>query len=113
MWMGTSQGITSMMMATRQGSTGLPSSTTEAPAHSQGHEVTQLCPLTGCTYTSYSTKDPNMLSACLNQITMHMRYTHDVSMAESGGGGSSNTNPNPDKSYREYQEATSRGLSRR
>ena len=106
MGMGTSQGITGMKMATSQGTTGLPTSTTAAPAHSQGHEVMQFCPVAGCTYTSYPTKDPNMLSACLNQIPMHMRYTHDVSMAESGGGGSSNTNPNPDKSYREYQEAT-------
>jgi hypothetical protein len=101
MGMGTSQGITGMVMATSQGITVLPTSTTAAPAHSQGHEVTQFCLVAGCTYTSYPTRDPNMLSTCLNQITMHMRYTHHVSLSESGGGGSKNTNPQPDKSYRE------------
>ena len=97
-----------MGVVTSQGFTSLPTSTTAAPAHSQGHEVTQFCPVAGCTYTSYPTRDPNMLLACLNQITMHMKYTHDVSMSESGGGGvgNNNINPQPDKSYRKYQEAT-------
>ena len=97
-----------MGVVTSQGITSLPTSTTAAPAHSQGHKVTQFCPVAGCTYTSYPTRDPNMLLACLNQITMHMKYTHDVSMSESGGGGvgNNNINPQPDKSYREYQEAT-------
>ena len=97
-----------MGVVTSLGFTSLPTSTTAAPAHSQGHEVTQFCPVEGCTYTSYPTRDPNMLLACLNQITMHMKYTHDVSMSESGGGGvgNNNINPQPDKSYREYQEAT-------
>ena len=97
-----------MGVVTSQEIISLPTSTTAAPTHSQGHEVQQVCPMAGCTYTSYPTSDPNMLSACVNQITMHMKYANDVSMSESGGGGAGNNNinPQPDMSYREYKEAT-------
>ena len=69
---------TNMGMAASQGVTSLPTSTYAAPVHSQGHEVTQFCPMPGCTYTFYPTRDPNMLVLCLNQITVQMKYTHDV-----------------------------------
>ena len=75
---------------------------TNQAALDQSQDVTQFCPL--CEYTSYVTKDPSMLEACMKQITFHMKYTHDAS--ESGGEESSTTVPKPDKSYREYQEAT-------
>ena len=84
-----------MGVVTSQEIISLPTSTTAAPTHSQGHEVQQVCPMAGCTYTSYPTSDPNMLSACVNQITMHMKYANDVSMSESGGGGAGNNNINP------------------
>ena len=74
----------------------------------QIQDVTQFCPL--CDYTSYVTKDPSMLEACMKQIMFHMKYAHDAS--ESGGEGSNTTAPKPDKSYREYQEATKQSHGR-
>ena len=98
-----------IMSPSTKGDNRLPTNThiqTTQAAPEQGQDVTQFCQLPGCKYSSYVTKDPSLLETCLKQITFHMKYTHDVS--ESGGEGSSITAPQPDKSYREYQEATSR-----
>ena len=95
------------MSPSTKGDNRLPTNThiqTTQAAPEQGQDVTQFCPLPGCKYSSYVTKDPSLLETCLKQITFHMKYTHDV--AESGGEGSSITAPQPDKSFREYQEAT-------
>ena len=91
--MDTSQGATGIMMDTIQGSDSTRTSTIAASAHIKSHNVTQFCPMEGCTYSSYPTRDPSMLSACLNPIMMYMKYTHDIGMSEPSGGGTNNVTP--------------------
>ena len=81
------------------------------PGAAQGNrvwqEVTQYCPITGCSFHSYETHDPNLLDACLRQLELHMKISHDIDSADQCGGSNNNSSSNvPDKSQREYREAT-------
>ena len=67
-------------------------------------EVTQHCPIAGCSFSSFPTNDPTLLGSCVEQIKIHLMYVHESPMSETGE--SSSRPSNPDKSYKEYQEAT-------
>ena len=69
-------------------------------------EVTQYCPMVRCSFASFPTRDPSLLGFCVDQIKIHLKYTHEISMSESGESGSNSSNTQPDKSYKEYEEAT-------
>ena len=70
-------------------------------------EVTQYCPISGCNFRTYETFDPNLLDACIKQLSLHMKVSHDMGSTDQWGD-SSNNSPStvPDKSQREYKEAT-------
>ena len=40
-------------------------------------EVTQYCPHTPCTWTSFKTNDPAYLRTCFDQLVLHLRTVHD------------------------------------
>ena len=81
------------------------------PAASHGNksaqEVTQYCPVMGCSFHTYESSDPSLLDACVKQLSLHMKFTHDIGVNDQCWGSSSNSSSTAsDKSQREYKEAT-------
>ena len=66
----------------------------------QGQEVTQYCPIEGCSFVPFKTYDKAMLGVCFDMLKMHMKLEHSFSDSDTGGAASR------DKSSREYQAAT-------
>lgn len=67
-------------------------------------EVTQYCPMTGCTFSSFKTHDRSLLSTCFQQLTLHLQLEHGISGTASGDAAS--ILPRGDKISREYLAAT-------
>ena len=71
---------------------------------SNQQEVTQYCPMTGCSFSSFKTHDRSLLSTCFQQLTLHLQLEHGISGTASGDAGS--IMPRGDKISREYLAAT-------
>ena len=66
----------------------------------RGQEVTQYCPMEGCTWVPFKTYDKAMLATCFEMLKWHMKIEHSISDSDNPG------STTRDKTSREYQAAT-------
>ena len=78
-----------------------PSGLTDPDQVFQGQEVTQYCPIGGCSYVPFKTYDKSMLSTCFEILKWHLKVDHNYSDSDNLGPSSSR-----ERISREYQAAT-------
>ena len=67
-------------------------------------EVTQFCPIPPCTWASFRTSNPDMLSVCFNQLLVHLRHVHEDTDLNPGMSGDHRQKGS--KTHKEYKAAT-------